>query len=291
VAYSLRLNEGFVEALALAHDLGHPPFGHAGEEILNHLMAPYGGFEHNLQGLRIVDFLEKRYPNYNGLNLSFELRESILKHTQTGLDEEQGSFPALPQPFLEAQVVDLADRVAYTHHDIDDGLQAGLLTEEGLHETLIWREATESVEKKHPECTGRIRLHQITNTLVKQIIGDLIEFSHGVLERKGIQSALEVREQVDGYMIGLSPEKEASCSNLNRFLDKHFYRHYKVMRMVVRSERILSDLFYGYQRRPETLTPEFQKWAEQVGLERAVCDYIAGMTDRFAEEEWKRLCF
>jgi dGTPase len=290
-AYSLGLNEGFVEALALSHDLGHPPFGHAGEDILNRLMACYGGFEHNLQGLRIVDLLEKRYPGFDGLNLSYELRESILKHGKSALAKEHGSFPELPHPFLEAQVVDLADRVAYTHHDIDDGLQAGILSEKDLGETQIWRRAAKVVKERHPDCTGRIRLHQITNTIVKQIICDLIEHGHERLQAAGPSSALEARRHTGPPLISLSPEVEALCAELNRFLDERFYRHYRVMRMVVRSERILSDLFSGYQRRLETLTPEFRRWAEKVGGERAVCDYLAGMTDRYAEEEWKRLCF
>jgi dGTPase len=290
VAYSLRLNEGFVEALSLAHDLGHPPFGHAGEEILNRLMASSGGFEHNRQGLRIVDHLERRYPGFNGLNLTCELRESILKSRPLPSDEGFESLGDFAQPFLEAQVVDLADRVAYTHHDLDDGLQAGILSEEQLRAVKLWCEASTDVDRRHPECKGRIRLRQITNTIVKWIISDMIEQAHKALSEAEPNHAEQARRQ-EQRLITLSPEMETMCSETNRYLDEHFYRHYRVARMVVRSERILDELFQGFQRRPETLPPEFQDWASETGLERSVCDYLAGMTDRFAEDEWNRLRF
>ena len=290
VAYSLGLNEGFVEALSLAHDLGHPPFGHAGEAILDRLMSRWGGFEHNRQGLRIVDVLEKRYPNFDGLNLSFELRESILKHGGAEPLPEAKGFPSYPQPFLEAQVVDLADRVAYTHHDLDDGLQAGLLFEEELRGNRLWREAAEAVDRQYPECRGRIRLRQVTNTLVKRIIVDMIDHSRGVLERTAPENGVAAR-RLSVRLISLSPEMEEKCAELNRFLDVRFYNHHKVLRMVVRSERILSDLFHGFRRNPGTLPPDYQALAENAGLERAVCDYISGMTDRYAEDVWNRLRF
>jgi dGTPase len=289
-AYSLRLNEGFVEALSLAHDLGHPPFGHAGEEILNRLMEPFGGFEHNRQGLRIVDHLEVRYPGFSGLNLTCELRESILKTKPLSTDEGFEAFAEFAQPFLEAQVVDLADRVAYTHHDLDDGLQAGILSEEELRKVKLWRKAAQEVEQRHPECTGRIRLRQITNTIVKWIIGDMIEHAHKVLSEAEPDHAEQARRH-EKRLITLSPEMETLCSETNRYLDENFYRHYRVARMVVRSERILNELFHGFLRRPETLPPDYQDRAREAGLERSVCDYIAGMTDRFAEDEWNRLRF
>ncbi len=292
VAFSLQLNEGFVEALSLAHDLGHPPFGHSGEEILNRLMEPHGGFEHNEQGLRIVDLLEKRYPDFDGLNLSFELRESILKYGPA--DPVPGKtpspFPDFPQPLLEAQVVDLSDRVAYTHHDIDDGLQAGILAEEDLKTTALWARSAADVEARHPDCRGRIRLHQVTNTIIKWIIMDLTEHSFQALQSAAAGSTVEARRH-RSRLISLSAEMEEQCQELNRFLFNHFYRHYRVMRLMVRSERILSDLFEGFQKRPDTLPPDFQTRIPQFGLERTVCDYLAGMTDRFAEEEWGRLRF
>ncbi|MHC4944722.1 MAG: dGTP triphosphohydrolase [Planctomycetota bacterium] len=260
-AYSLRLNEGFVEALSLAHDLGHPPFGHAGEEILNRLMEPFGGFEHNRQGLRIVDHLEVRYPGFSGLNLTCELRESILKTKPLSTDEGFEAFAEFAQPFLEAQVVDLADRVAYTHHDLDDGLQAGILSEEELRKVKLWRKAAQEVEH-----------------------------AHKVLSEAEPDHAEQARRH-EKRLITLSPEMETLCSETNRYLDENFYRHYRVARMVVRSERILNELFHGFLRRPETLPPDYQDRAREAGLERSVCDYIAGMTDRFAEDEWNRLRF
>ncbi len=291
-AYSLKLNEGFVEALSLAHDLGHPPFGHAGEEILNRLMKSFGGFEHNRQGLRIVDILEKRYPDFNGLNLTHELRESILKHDsdippeEFDLDKNQ----AYTQPYLEAQVVDLADRAAYTHHDLDDGLQAGILNADELREVPLWRRALDDVNAAFPECSGRIRLHQVTNTVVKWFIDDLILNSSVVLKKAAPNRAEDAR-CTEEKMVCFSPSMEKACGELNLFLNDNFYKHDKVIKMVARSERILSDLFHGYLARPETLPRDFKRLADDLSIERAVCDYIAGMTDRFAEEEWRRLYF
>ena len=291
-AYSLKLNEGFVEALSLAHDLGHPPFGHAGEEILYRLMKSFGGFEHNRQGLRIVDILEKRYPDFNGLNLTHELRESILKHDsdippeEFDLDKNQ----AYTQPYLEAQVVDLADRAAYTHHDLDDGLQAGILNADELREVPLWRRALDDVNAAFPECSGRIRLHQVTNTVVKWFIDDLILNSSVVLKKAAPNRAEDAR-CTEEKMVCFSPSMEKACGELNLFLNDNFYKHDKVIKMVARSERILSDLFHGYLARPETLPRDFKRLADDLSIERAVCDYIAGMTDRFAEEEWRRLYF
>ena len=291
-AYSLKLNEGFVEALSLAHDLGHPPFGHAGEEILNRLMKSFGGFEHNRQGLRIVDILEKRYPDFNGLNLTHELRESILKHDsdippeEFDLDKNQ----AYTQPYLEAQVVDLADRAAYTHHDLDDGLQAGILNADELREVPLWRRALDDVNAAFPECSGRIRLHQVTNTVVKWFIDDLILNSSVVLKKAAPNRAEDAR-CTEEKMVCFSPSMEKACGELTLFLNDNFYKHDKVIKMVARSERILSDLFHGYLARPETLPRDFKRLADDLSIERAVCDYIAGMTDRFAEEEWRRLYF
>ncbi|MFH1998078.1 MAG: deoxyguanosinetriphosphate triphosphohydrolase [Planctomycetota bacterium] len=289
-AYSLMLNEGFVEALSLAHDLGHPPFGHSGEKILHTLMKPYGGFEHNRQGLRMVDLLERRYPGFIGLNLTLELRESILKHGADASVEGLEPFNAYAMPFLEAQVVDLADRVAYTHHDLDDGLKAGILTEKGLFETRLWRRAAEEVRCQHPGCEGWIRVRQIINTIVKWTISDMIQQSHQSLGEAKPDNAVAARAREE-RLIRLSSEMETLCSEMNDYLDQHFYRHHRVASMCVRSERILTELFESFCKHPEILEPESREWAEKTGLERAVCDYIACMTDRFAEEEWKRLRF
>jgi len=242
------------------------------------------------QGLRIVDLLEKRYPGFTGLNLTGELRESILKHGTHEIDEGLEPFRYYPRPFLEAQVVDLADRVAYTHHDLDDGLKADILAEEGLLKTELWIKAAEAVRRQHPGCEGRIRVRQIINTIVKWTISDMIEHSHLSLTEAKPDHALSARSD-PRQLICLSPEMETLCSEMNEYLDQCFYNHHRVKRMSVRSERILTALFTSFCQHPEILEPETRDWANKTGLERAVCDHIACMTDRFAEEEWKRLHF
>jgi len=288
VANALGLNEHFVEALSLAHDLGHPPFGHAGGTVLHARMAGHGGFEHNVHGLRIVDLMERRYAGFEGLNLTYELREAILKHGPTGPAAESNEFPRKPAPLLETTVVDLADSTAYHHHDMDDGLRSGILTLKSLAEgsSLVGRCLTEA-RGSCPEGDRR-QLRMLTiNLVIKRSILDLIETSGERLRESSISSSEEARG-VAG-LIAYSDDMAAWHRELHRYLFQNFYRHHRVTRMMDKAGRLLGALFDAYTERPELLPPEFQRWAERWGVQRAVCDYIAGMTDRYAEQDYQKL--
>ena len=293
VANALGLNEPFCEALALAHDIGHPPFGHRGERALNQLMKGHGGFRHNVQVLRVVDLLERRSPDYPGLNLTRELRESLLKHEK---DEE---WPAEfgvqpPNAFLEAQVVDLADSTAYDMHDIEDGLTARMFEEQQLDdEVALWRGARESVELRHPgflESTvdRKLRIKRITNELIKICINDLIESSAKRLAESGVSSAADARNHPKG-LIGHSTGIKREVAQLSKFLYKNFYRHEHLKQLTRRAQATLRALFVIYVDRPSEMPPWYRQWADRAGLQRSVCDYLAGMTDRFAHSELERL--
>jgi len=287
VAYTLRFNEGFVEALSLAHDLGHPPFGHTGEAVLDSLMLPQGGFEHNRQALRVVDTLEIKYPIFKGLNLSHELREAILKHGHGLENIHCQDFRFDLKPYLEAQIVNIADQIAYQHHDLDDGLEANILLEEDLLEMELWKRAAEKVKARYPRLHGRIRQMQIVNTIVKLLIGDLISRSHKRLAPFDGRDAASMR-QLDENVIDFSPSMVNQMKELQNLLNEKFYGHHRLARVRVRSELILRKLFTLYLENPKMLPPDFRDLVSQVGQERVVCDYIACMTDRFALEEWNR---
>ena len=288
VANALGLNESFVEALSLAHDLGHPPFGHAGGNVLHGRMADHGGFEHNVHGLRIVDLLERRYAGFDGLNLTYEIREAILKHGPAGSDAETSEFPCRPAPLLETCVVDLADSTAYHHHDMDDGLRSGILNLEALAEasSLVARSLSDSRETCPDGSARQLRMLTI-NGVVKRSILDLIRTSAERLRDPSIRSAEDARG-VRG-LISYSDEMAGCHRELHRFLFQNFYRHHRVTRMMDKAGRLLGALFDAYTDRPELLPPEFQRWAEREGIQRAVCDYIAGMTDRYAEQDYQKL--
>ena len=276
IARSLRLNEDLTEAIALAHDIGHTPFGHAGENVLRELMQDFGGFEHNQQGLRVVDLLEQRYPDFKGLNLSYETREGIAKH-KTPFDQIDKEFKN-KQPTLEAQVVNLADEIAYDSHDLDDGLTAKLINEEQLLEIKIWREIYEPLSKK-------ILKYQTIKSLINLTTTDLITESERRL--KSIESMEEVRKSV--RLISFSKEVANQRQGLKKFLFKNLYCHYRVMRMVNKAQRFIKQLFESYLEKPKQLPFTCQQKIAEQGLERVICDYIAGMTDRFALEEYKKL--
>jgi dGTPase len=286
IARALNLNEDLVETLALVHDLGHPPFGHAGEAALAACMEGRGGFEHNLHGLRIVDLLEQRYPDFPGLNLTWEVRESIVKHTI------KPSMPAefKPEwgPLLECQVVDLSDTIAYVSHDVDDAVKAGLISTEQLRESSLWSQAIESVLERHPDLRGELLSRQAVKRLIERLATDLIESSSARREDLGIRTLEDVRGAKE-RAIDFSPAVRAQVHELYRFLTANVYRHYRVIRMAEKGKRFLRDLFEAYSARPEQLPPQFQRWAKHEGVERAVCDYLAGMTDRYAQEEVRRL--
>ncbi len=293
VGSALFLNEPLCEALALAHDIGHPPFGHRGELALNGLMASHGGFRHNAQVLRVVDLLERRSPDYPGLNLTREVRESLLKHEK---DEDwPAEFQPRPKhPCLEAQVVDLADSTAYDVHDVEDGLRAGMFTEDEIDENVtLWRGAREAVELRHPgfldgSVDTALRVKRITNELIKICINDLIRASRRSLDRAMPLSPDDVRaapEKLIGHCAPIARE----VADLERFLEERFYRHPHLAELSAHAVEVLEALFRALVENPREMPPWYLGWVEIVGLERAVCDYLAGMTDRFAELEFERL--
>jgi dGTPase len=285
IARALGLNEDLCEAIALAHDLGHTPFGHAGEKALNELMKDEGGFEHNHHGLRVVDKLESRYPDFQGLNLSWEVREGIIKHTTPYDRPLPSKFEPEKMPTLEAQVVNLADEVAYNSHDLDDGLTAGLIEEEGLGEVELWREIYKS---KRQSLDREHRKYQAVRTLINSQVTDALEFSIMKLQELKIRSVEDARN--NAYpLVSFSPEMQRKNQALKEFLFKNMYLHYRVVRMSGKAERFIRELFNVYLRCPGQLPPAAQKTFETECPRRAICDYIAGMTDRFALDEYKKL--
>ena len=249
IARILKLNEDLAETIALAHDLGHTPFGHAGQDALNHCMGDYGGFEHNLQSLRTVDELEERYADFPGLNLTFESREGILKHCSPSKARELGEvgqrFLTKQQPGLEAQAVNLADEIAYNNHDVDDGLRAGLINIEQLTTVKLFNDQYQQVRDKYPQLTGRRLIHEIIRRMINVLVVDLIETSQQQLARVAPQSIDEVRLQ-PATLIGFSEYIREQSLELKRFLRNNLYRHYRVHRMTTKADRIIRDLFAGF---------------------------------------------
>ncbi len=291
IARRLRLNVDLVEALALAHDLGHTPFGHTGEEVLCRLMQGHGGFEHNRQSLRIVETLEERYPLFDGLNLTWECREGIIKHSSDYDRPEVDLYaeyePGL-RPTLEAQIIDLADEIAYNNHDIDDGLEAGYITLDDLSEVELWRETWEQVGEAYPGISMSRQIYQTISYLIGFLIDDLVKTTTAALYAGGIETLDAVRHS-PVRLVSFSDSTRQKNSELKRFLFERLYRHYKVERMRVKAERFLTALFRSYSETPSLLPMPYQQRLEGVGKERTICDYIAGMTDRFALDEYKRL--
>ncbi|MEO0649474.1 MAG: deoxyguanosinetriphosphate triphosphohydrolase [Planctomycetota bacterium] len=293
VGSALRLNDPMCETLALAHDIGHPPFGHRGEWALNRLMEPHGGFRHNAQVLRVIDRLERRSPDYPGLNLTRETRESLLKHEKP--EDWPDEFGAKPRhPYLEAQVVDLADSTAYNSHDIEDGLRAAMFTEDDLNTASeLWRLSRERVDRRHPGFLaatedGALRVKRIATELIKSTIEDLIEHSARTLAAADLQTPTDARHRHE-MLVGHSPEMHRLTGELQQFLSRAFYRHPHLQRLTEHAAAVLEVLFAEYCKRPDELKSWYRTWVDEVGLERAVCDYLAGMTDRFAEAEFERL--
>ncbi|MBI2471079.1 MAG: deoxyguanosinetriphosphate triphosphohydrolase [Planctomycetes bacterium] len=291
IARALNLNEDLAEAIALAHDLGHTPFGHSGEDALKKLMEGHGGFEHNLHGLRVVDILEQKYPNFPGLNLSWELKESIVKHTSP-YDHTSATmeYNADERPLLEAQIVDKADSIAYDNHDLDDSLKAGIITDEELQAVDLWRETQKKVKQKYVVNNHDILIAQTIRTLINIEVTDLLENTLSRLKREGIKSVKDVRNY-SGLIVSFSPALSEQKKKLQNFLFKNVYQHYRVARMSDKAKRFLEELFVAFVNNPKQLPAEYQKWIEKAGLYQAVCDYIAGMTDRFAQDEYKKLFY
>ena len=289
LARALGLNEDLAEAVALAHDLGHTPFGHAGERTLHRLMASHGGFDHNSQSLRIVDHLEERYPTFRGLNLSWEVREGIVKHS-TRYDRPQvREFDAGRAPCLEAQLVDLADEIAYNAHDVDDGLKSGMLDADELAGVALWADAMRDVDRRAPGAPLQIRRHQAVRAMMDRLATDLHDT---VLARIGslrVETLDDVR-RVMPRLVEYSPETTERNRELKAFLYDRLYTHYRVTRMTQKADRIMSALFEVYMAEPKQLPPHALRAVEDgETTARAIADYIAGMTDRFALQEYKKL--
>jgi len=293
VGAALGLNEALCEAVALAHDIGHPPFGHRGEHALDEIMAAHGGFRHNAQVLRVVDRLERRSPDYPGLNLTREVRESLLKH-EKGEDWPAHLEPRPRRPWLEAQVVDLADSTAYDMHDIEDGIAVGMFRADEIRATVgLWARCHEEVERRHPgflEGTAdeNLRVKRVSNQLIKTCINDLIGASLARIRAAGIERPEDARA-LDRALIGHGPEIEREVAELQSFLWERVYRHELLAEFSRYARAVLGDLFAAYVAHPQEMRPWYRAWADEVGRERAVCDYLAGMTDRFAELEHARL--
>ncbi len=290
IAYRLRLNGDLVEAIALAHDLGHTPFGHSGEDALDELMANYGGFNHNLQGLRIVDFLEEHYPEFPGLNLSWEVREGIAKHSSF-YDEgaEVESLQPDKMPSLETQVVDIADEIAYNNHDIDDGLASGLITETALKKVFLWSSAEKEVHQRYKKIQGKLKQYQIIRMLIDKQVTNLIQETEARIKKTKIKSVEDCRN-LGFKIVSFSKDMEALRLPLKDFLMTNLYRNYRVVRMAHKAKRFIKDLFEVYLHSPEQLPQDaFSKIKQSEGTRRVICDYIAGMTDRYALDEYKKL--
>jgi dGTPase len=290
IARKLRLNEELTEALALAHDLGHTPFGHTGEDVLNRLMKGRGGFEHNLQSFRVVDELEERYPGFNGLNLTWELREGIIKHSSPYDVSTEAMKEFLPGVVtsIEGQIINYADEIAYNNHDIDDGLKSGYIALEMLERITLWKRVSASVREKYPAIDDKRLVYQTISALIGLLIGDLCVTIKENLERFSIATLDDLRN-VNRPIAHFSDEITMLNMELKRFLFENLYRHYKVDKMRVKAEIFITRLFETYLQYPSLLPPKYRARVERFGLERTVCDYIAGMTDRFALDEYKRL--
>ncbi|TAN85593.1 MAG: deoxyguanosinetriphosphate triphosphohydrolase [Gallionella sp.] len=290
IARRLRLNEDLAEAISLAHDLGHTPFGHAGQDALNACMKAYGGFEHNLQSLRVVDSLEERYAAFGGLNLCFETREGILKHCSAAnaaqLGEVGQRFLNNRRPSLEAQIANLADEIAYNNHDVDDGLRSGLITLEQLAAVPLVAEHLEEVRRAYPGLTGRRVVHETVRRMINTLVSDLIRQSEHNIGKQNPTTLEDVRSSP--AMIAFSTEMNERQRALKNFLHIHLYRHYRVLRMSSKAQRIIGDLFGVFMADNRLLPPQFQCQAEP-DRARAVADYIAGMTDRYAIREHRRI--
>ena len=276
-ALSLGLNETLAEVLSLAHDLGHPPFGHAGEAILNELLRGHGGFDHNHQTVRIVTELEDRYPDFPGLNLTQDTLEGLAKHTP----------PRGGQHALEAQLVNVADGLAYSAHDLDDGLRSGLISAAELRGLAVWEELTARL-RLNPDSVGEKDRRGLQRELLGWLITDLSEHSHARIQTAGIRARQDVAAQ-PAPLIAFSPEVQGGLRELNRFLFERLYRHPRVLRQVAQAEHCLESLYRAFLKRPGMLPPGARARLERGGLERTVCDHLAGMTDRYALEEYRHL--
>ncbi len=287
IARSLGGNEDLVETVCLAHDLGHPPFGHSGEESLAKLMMDYGSFDHNKQSFRIVTQLERRYPDWPGLNLTWEVLEGIVKHeTEYDRSDAEEFNPDL-RGTIEAQIANAADEMAYSTHDLDDGLRSGMITPDMLEGIFLWEMATDVLGWKGATLNPLDR-HRIIRHLVGLEVNELVQATDQRLRESGVRSVDEL-QRLPYNVVGFSEDMHRKNRQLKDFLFNNLYRHYRVVRMAVKAESVVSDLFHAYQAEPSILPKHVQEEIELWGLERTICDYIAGMTDRYAIEEHQKL--
>jgi len=287
IARALNLNEDLTEAVALAHDLGHTPFGHAGEEALRELMADAGGFEHNRHGVRIIDYLEHPYPQFRGLNLTYEVRECIAKHaTRYDASTAEGFAPGWPP--LEGQVVDVADAIAYDSHDLDDALTMGIISPEDLEDLAIFRQAAEDFAGSLADLSPDQRTRRVAKLLIQLMVSSVIETSDRAIREAGVGSLEDVR-RAPGRLIRLPDDLAEKVRGLEAFLMERVYRHYRVVRMTTKAKRFLRRIFAAYLADPDMLPPEHRARVETEGLKQVITDYIAAMTDRFAQDEYQRL--
>ena len=287
VARTLGLNEELTECLVLGHDLGHPPFGHSGERVMDELMRDHGGFEHNRQTLRILELLEERYPAFPGLNLTWEVREGIIKHQPASDPSAPAEYAPGEAPTLEAQLVDFVDEIAYNNHDIDDGLASGMFSAEQIREVRVFREAHDAALADGIR-DERLLRHQVVRTIIDRFSRELIGTTLATLEAERIGSVDEIR-QAGRRLVGYAEPTRALVAELKDFLYRNMYRHFRVVRMGDKAGRIIRDLFGSYVTEPLQLPPRYHERIDRDGLHRVVCDYIAGMTDRFAMDEHRRL--
>ncbi len=288
VARVLNVSEDLTEAVALAHDVGHTPFGHSGEDALRELMKDHGGFEHNLHGLRVVDVLERHYPDFRGLNLTWEVRESIVKHVTTYDHPLVYAFEPDRRALVEAQIVEAADGIAYISHDLDDALAAGILEEDVFDRVGLLREASREVATCNPVLSPYHRRHRAVRSIINLLVTDVCESTAKRIEELNIRSTEDVRKAPKNVVCFSSPV-QARKDDFQRYLFEHVYQHYRVTRMANKAKRFVKELFRAYVGQPRQLPPDYQVWAEKEGLHQAVCDYIAGMTDRYAQDEYLKL--
>ncbi len=288
VARALGANEDLVETICLAHDLGHPPFGHSGERVLARLMMEHGGFNHNHHSFRIVTQLEKRYPDFDGLNLTWEVLEGIVKHeTDYDVADAEGFEPEL-RGHLEAQIANVADELAFTAHDLDDGLRSGMITPDQLAGVSLWEVINESIGRRRSDALDDLSRHRLIRRLIGIEVNDLIQSIDRMIRRSGIRT-VEDLQKLPYNVVGFSEDMHRRNRELKDFLYQNLYNHYRVVRMTVKAEQTLENLFTTYLKEPSVLPNTYQHTIEEIGLEQTICDYIAGMTDRFAINEYQKL--
>ena len=288
VARALGANEDLVETICLAHDLGHPPFGHSGERELSRMMVDFGGFNHNKHSFQIVTELEKRYPEFDGLNLTWEVLEGMIKHETEYDVSDATDFDSNLRGHLEAQIANAADELAYTAHDLDDGLRSGMITPDDLAGISLWEVINESIGRRRSDTLDELSRHRLIRRLINIEITDLTQSIDRMIRRSGVRNVEEL-QKLPYNVVGFSEDMHRRNRELKDFLYNNLYNHYRVVRMTVKAERVVESLFKAFVEEPSILPDAYQKMIDNKGLEKTVCYYIAGMTDRFAIDEYQKL--